>query len=130
MDQLFKSNLIFCVVCVFTLQLTSSPFTIDSTTSTLRTNLKQHPIFSKRKHLFYPHPHPQKYIVQISCSDKIFLEVFYNSSVLNFNHLQKKSNFIEKSIAQKFSTFVYLTFQLQRRYSDESLNMKLTISTQ
>jgi hypothetical protein len=40
-DQLFKANLTFCVVCVFTVQisgyrLTSGAFTIDSSTPTFR----------------------------------------------------------------------------------------------
>jgi hypothetical protein len=39
-DQLFKSNLTFCVVCVFTLQ--TDEFTIEFSTPTLRTNLNEH----------------------------------------------------------------------------------------
>jgi flagellar assembly factor FliW len=34
-DQLFKSNLAFCVVCVVTLQTGGGAFTIDSSTPTL-----------------------------------------------------------------------------------------------
>jgi hypothetical protein len=40
-DQLFKSNLDFCVVC----RLTSGAFTIDSSTPTLRINLNEQQIF-------------------------------------------------------------------------------------
>jgi hypothetical protein len=43
-DQLFKSNLTFCIFCVFSLQ---TAFTIDSSTPTLkrnRFNLNEHPI--------------------------------------------------------------------------------------
>jgi hypothetical protein len=39
-NQLFKSNLTFCVVCIFTVQ--SRAFTIDSSTPTLRRNLNEH----------------------------------------------------------------------------------------
>jgi hypothetical protein len=39
-DQLFKSNLNFCVVC----RLTSGAFTIDSSTPTLRINLNEQQI--------------------------------------------------------------------------------------
>jgi hypothetical protein len=47
-DQLSKSNLTFCVVCVFTIflpfRLTSGAFTIASSTPTLRRNLNEHRI--------------------------------------------------------------------------------------
>jgi hypothetical protein len=42
-DQLFKSNLTFGVVCVFTPQKCGA-FTIDSSTPTLRRNLNEYPI--------------------------------------------------------------------------------------
>jgi hypothetical protein len=41
-DQLFTSNLTFCVVCVFTLQIDE----FDSSTSNLRRNLNEHRIQS------------------------------------------------------------------------------------
>jgi hypothetical protein len=44
MDQLFKSNLTFCVVGVFTLQTDKGAFTIDSSTPALRRNLNEQPI--------------------------------------------------------------------------------------
>jgi hypothetical protein len=43
-DQLFQSDLTFCVVCVFTLQTDEIAFTIDSSTPTLTGCLNEHPI--------------------------------------------------------------------------------------
>jgi hypothetical protein len=50
MDQLFKSNLTFCVACVFPLQTDEwcvHNRSIDSSTPTLRRNLNEHPILEK-----------------------------------------------------------------------------------
>jgi hypothetical protein len=44
-DQLFKSNLTFCVVVFLLCRRTSGAFTIDSSTPTLRRNLNEHLIF-------------------------------------------------------------------------------------
>jgi hypothetical protein len=43
-SAVFKCNLTFCVVCVFTLQTNGGAFTIDSSMPTLRINLNEHPI--------------------------------------------------------------------------------------
>jgi hypothetical protein len=43
-DQLFKSNLTFCVVVFQLCRRTSGAFTIDSSTPTLTGNLNEHPI--------------------------------------------------------------------------------------
>jgi hypothetical protein len=50
-DQLFKSNLTFCVVCVFNLLFsvfkTSGSFTIDSSTPTSTANYKKTPFINE-----------------------------------------------------------------------------------
>jgi hypothetical protein len=56
-DQLFKSKLTFCVVCVFNLQLKnkmSGSFTIDSSTPTSTPYVKKHHLRLHAENIFLP----------------------------------------------------------------------------